>query len=60
MNRLTVSLMVAGLCAGVAFGQTNQKASRGKVTGSNTAAAEELKRIARAAVSDWTERTEAG
>lgn len=44
MNRLTIGLMVAALCAGAGFGQT-QQANRSKVTGANTAAADELKRI---------------
>jgi ketosteroid isomerase-like protein len=45
MNRLTISLMVAALCAGGAFGQNAQTAHRANTTGTNSATAGELKRI---------------
>ncbi len=54
MNRLTISLAVAALCVGGAFAQTEHKqhtrtANRTQTTGTNTAAAEELKKIE----NDW-------
>jgi len=57
MNRLTVCIMVAALCAGGAFAQKEREtADRSKVTGAdNSAVAEELKRIE----NDWVEAAKA-
>ncbi len=49
MNRLTICVMVAALCAGGAFAQKQRKAQHADRTATNSASSEELKRIE----NDW-------